>query len=326
MHLPACLRPRSALRSAHVGAFIGCAVLAALAFGMTTASAQTPARRVPPGVGVMIHYLPDKAQIDDINQIDVEALADALVEMKAGYLVLTLGQNNGQFIAPNPTLASMCPEAARNASPRDLPLELGRALRRRAIALILYLPFRAPQADPYLMACLGDVSEQSPPPATFIANWSRVIGDWSAHYGALASGWWFDGTYNTDGMTPGDWRTLCSAINRGASGRLVAFNPGEGDARYSMPAAPCQNWMAGELMAMPTAFRPVDSTLRFHVLTPITASWSRPGTARFSAPQLASLIATAKARGGSITLDMPLDSRYAFFKDHVALVRKASGQ
>lgn len=300
-------------------------LLAALVLGAGAAAgqAQLP-ETATPGFGVMVHYLPDKQSIADIERFDVEAFVASLVEMRASHLILTLGQNNGQFIAPNAALEVLCPDSARNRPPRDLPLEIGRSLQRRGIALILYLPFRAPQGDRYLMECLGDVSEQSPPPARFIAAWSAVIRNWSEHYGALARGWWFDGVYNTVGMTASDWGAFCNAARSGAAQRWLAFNAGEGAERFSIRSAPCQNLMAGEFMQPPPHPAGSPSELTFHVLTPLAASWGRAAPARFTAAQVRGWIADAKARDGLFTLEMPLDANFRFLPAHVALVRSAT--
>jgi hypothetical protein len=302
--------------------------LAALVFALVAwplvAAAAVPIAPPPPGFGVMVHYLPDKQSIGEVTRFDAEAFAASLAQMRATYLILTLGQNNGQFIAPNAALEALCPRSAKNRPPRDLPMAIGQALQRHDIALILYLPFRAPQADPYLMECLGDVSEQLPPPPRFIAAWSAVIKDWSDHYGPLAKGWWFDGTYNTTGMTPDDWNKLCGAARSGASNRWLAFNAGEGATRFSLKSAPCQNLMAGELLQPAAHLASPPSELRLHVLTPLGAWWARPSAPRFSAAQLRGWIADANAAGGMLTLDMPLDNDFRFLPAHVALVRSAT--
>lgn len=291
--------------------------------------AACAASAAPPmtGFGVMVHYLPDKQTIADVARFDAEALAASLARMRASYLILTLGQNNGQFIAPNAALELLCPGSIENRPPRDLPMEIGRALQRRGIGLVLYLPFRAPQGDAYLMDCLGDVSEQKPPPARFIAGWTAVVREWSEHYGALAKGWWFDGVYNTKGMSAEDWNGLCAAARTGAPRRWLAFNSGEGPQRFSAKAAPCQNLMAGELLQPPAPSVPSTtpaSGLAFHVLTPLGASWGQTTAPRFTAAQVRDWIADAKARGGLFTLDLPLDSDYRFLPTHIALVRSAT--
>lgn len=296
-------------------------LLAAWLLGAASAAWATP------GFGVMVHYLPDKRSVADMARFDVEALAASLARMRASYLILTLGQNNGQFIAPNAALELLCPGSLENRPPRDLPMEIGRALQRRGIALVLYLPFRAPQGDAYLMDCLGDVSEQKPPPARFIAGWTAVIREWSEHYGALAKGWWFDGVYNTNGMSADDWNGLCAAARTGASKRWLAFNAGEGPGHFSVKAAPCQNLMAGELLqppAPPATATGAAADLLFHVLTPLGASWGQPTPPRFTAAQVRSWIADAKARGGLFTLDLPLDADFRFLPAHIALVRSAT--
>ncbi|MET3443487.1 hypothetical protein ABIC94_004291 [Variovorax paradoxus] len=288
--------------------------------------AACAASAAPPvtGFGVMVHYLPDKQSIADVARFDADALAASLARMRASYLILTLGQNNGQFIAPNAALELLCPGSIENRPPRDLPMEIGRALQRRGIALMLYLPFRAPQGDAYLMDCLGDVSEQKPPPARFIAGWTAVIREWSEHYGALAKGWWFDGVYNTKDMSAEDWNGLCAAARTGAPKRWLAFNAGEGPQRFSAKAAPCQNLMAGELLQPPAPSAALASGLAFHVLTPLGASWAQPTPPRFTAAQVRDWIADAKARGGLFTLDLPLDADLRLLPTHVALVRSAT--
>ena len=296
-------------------------LLLAVAVALPLAAHAQPASAPMPGFGVMVHYLPDKQSIGEIRRFDVEAFAATLAEMRVSHLILTLGQNSGQYIAPNAALEVLCPASAANRPPRDLPLEIGRALRSRGIALILYLPFRAPQADRALMDCLGDVSEQEPPPARFIAAWSSVIRDWSQRYGALASGWWFDGTYNTKGITPAGWDMLCSAARAGATNRWLAFNAGEGAERFSAKSAPCQNLMAGEYMQPPPHLTGPPSELVLHVLTPLTASWGRDAPARFTAAQLRAWIADASAARGLFTLDMPIDAAGRFVPAHVALIK-----
>ncbi|RQO39684.1 hypothetical protein DBV14_30820 [Variovorax sp. KBW07] len=279
-----------------------------------------------PGFGVMVHYLPDKQSVNEIRRFDVEAFAATLADMRASHLILTLGQNNGQYIAPNAALEVLCPASATNRPPRDLPMEIGKALRSRGIALILYLPFRAPQADRALMDCLGDVFEQEPPPARFIAAWSSVIRDWSERYGSLVSGWWFDGTYNTKGITPAGWEMLCGAARTGGSNRWLAFNAGEGPERFSLKSAPCQNLMAGEYMQPPAHLSAPPSELALHVLTPLTASWGREAPARFTAAQLRNWISEAAAARGLFTLDMPIDAAGRFLPAHVALMKSVTAR
>lgn len=273
--------------------------------------------------GVMLHYLPGKGYATPWSKPDIDGLVQSLADMHAGYLILTLGQNNGQFNSPNSALVEICPGARANEPRQDLPLGIGKALAVKRIKLILYLPFRAPQDDAYLMACLGDKNEQRPTSSQFIANWSAVIAYWAQHYGQLVQGWWFDGVYNTSGMSRRDWSTFCAAANKGANGRLLAFNAGEGRDRFSLSSAPCQNLMAGEFLTVPANLAPVSSPLKFHIATPLTASWGRPGPARFTSADLRKQITAARSAEGMFTLDMPLSPSRNFYAEHVALVKNS---
>lgn len=279
-----------------------------------------------PAFGVMIHYLPGKNQVPVIRPASFERFAIQMKDMGASYLIITLGQNNGQFIAPNRALTEICPFATSNEPRADIPLEVGQALARQKIGMVLYLPFRAPQDDPALMRCLGDVSEQSPTVAAFTANWSAIIRYWGEHYGSLAQGWWFDGVYNTTGMSAKDWSNICDASNAGAPGRWLAFNSGEGATRFDIKSAPCQNTMAGELNSLPDnkLLRSTSKQLRFHALTPLTQSWGRPGAARYTSADIRQAIALAEAGGGMLTLDMPVSGQLELDPVHVELVRQAT--
>src|ERR1700741_782066 len=65
--------------------------------------------------GVMTHFLADwRAQVDKepasvehwnelIDHFNVEQLADQLKSVGAGYYLITIGQNSGYYLAPNPT-------------------------------------------------------------------------------------------------------------------------------------------------------------------------------------------------------------------------------
>jgi len=313
--------PRCVIRRFIAALLLAAAPLAGHAQPATVADAPPM-----PGFGVMVHYLPDKQNVNEIKRFDVEAFASALADMRASHLILTVGQNSGQYIGPNSALEVLCPGSAKNRPPRDLPLEIGQALRSRGIALILYLPFRAPQEDRALMSCLGDVNEQQPPPARFIAAWSSVIRDWSERYGALVSGWWFDGTYNTHGITPAGWDMLCSASRAGGGNRWLAFNAGEGAQRFALKSAPCQNLMAGEYMEPPEHLSKGQSELVLHVLTPLAASWGSPTPARWSASQLRTWISDTASARGLFTLDMPIDAAGRFVPAHVALVKSVTSR
>jgi hypothetical protein len=278
-----------------------------------------------PAFGVMVHYLPAKGTLPAVDQSAIARFADDLQKMGAEYFIFTLGQNNGQFIAPNQALVDLCPFARLNEPAVDLPMLIGRALSKRGIGLVLYLPFRSPQGDRELMRCLGDGPEQTPTNSTFISNWSAVIRYWSLHYGTLAKGWWFDGVYNTTGMSAKDWSVICEASRAGDKTRWLAFNAGEGLQRFDRVSAPCQDVMAGEMMDLPTkaSVQAASKDIRFHVLTPLTDSWGRGGNARYTSSEIRQSVALAKSVGGMLTLDIPVNNRFQLDARHVELVRQA---
>src|SRR4029079_14240209 len=65
--------------------------------------------------GVMTHFLADwRARVDGeaasvehwndlVDHFDVEGLAEQLHSIGAGYYLITIGQNSGYYLAPNPT-------------------------------------------------------------------------------------------------------------------------------------------------------------------------------------------------------------------------------
>src|SRR5437764_14352900 len=105
--------------------------------------------------GVMTHYLADwKAQTDHLNingdqwnhlidGFNVEALADQLQQAGASWYQISLGQNSGYYLAPNPTYERITGQAGK-CSRRDLVSDLYDALHKRSLRLAVYLPSAAP--------------------------------------------------------------------------------------------------------------------------------------------------------------------------------------
>src|SRR4051812_35505213 len=101
-----------------VGRGLCCLLLVAAVFRPSAAGAEERAAWMKEARwGVMTHYLADwiagaeggdKAPSVDwwndlIDQFDVERLAGELESVGAGYLILTIGQNSGFYLAPNAT-------------------------------------------------------------------------------------------------------------------------------------------------------------------------------------------------------------------------------
>ena len=108
--------------------------------------------------GIMVHYLADwRSRTDSItttpavwnemiNQFDVEGLAKQVKETGAGYMIFTIGQNSGYYVAPNKTYERITGNSSK-CSQRDLITDLSAALRKQGIKLIVYLPSGAPVDD-----------------------------------------------------------------------------------------------------------------------------------------------------------------------------------
>ncbi len=199
-------------------------------------------------LGTFMHYLPNQQEFEYIPQFDVKALADQLADAGAAYLCFTLGQNIGFYNAPNPVYDSIVGVAAgERCSLRDLPMELGKALRERNIRLKLYLPCQTPNRDLQAVKAFGFPEEplngdrQILPKAA--EKWAEAIAWWSVHYGELVSGWWFDGGYEWCGFNDATAALYSSAVKKGNPHSIATFNPGISLRR----ATAAEDYVAGEI-------------------------------------------------------------------------------
>lgn len=120
-----------------------------------------------------------------VDAVDVEAIADQAAEIGAGYVIITLLQNHKFACAPNPVMDELWGlKPGQYNSKRDLPMDLGKALAKRGIPMMLYIAV--------------DSANKLPDPASFKGsdrheNWLKVAKWYSDHYGKLVKGWWVDG-------------------------------------------------------------------------------------------------------------------------------------
>ena len=264
------------------------------------------------GYGLIVHFLPDPADWErDIAAFDVQALADEVEWTGAGYLILTLGQNSGYYCAPNAAYERSigCQPHAR-CSRRDLPMELADALAERHIRLMLYLPSRAPQADPEAMRSLSDVPERQPAPQEFTRKWNDVIREWSVRYGPKVSGWWFDGAYNTAGWDDRTqsyhWDTWADACRAGNPDSLLAFNPGTDPGPAFSALCDAQDYTAGEQnewTATPAQYLPPPG-VQWQVLSFLGSDWGAADGPRVSDAALIAYVRDVNRQGGVVTMDV----------------------
>jgi len=293
------------------------------------------------GWGVMTHYLgapPSSSggaeltaemwnrQIDDF---DVDGLADQVASTGAGYLLFTIGQNSGHYCAPNETYDKYVGISPSKCSRRDLIADLGKALKSRNIRLMVYLPSGAPAADHVARKKLGWLwgrqgGWQLPDEPVggrlteFQQKWEAVIREWSLRWGQDVAGWWIDGCYFADDMYRFDdkpnFASFASALRAGNSESIVAFNPG---VRVPVEAHTRQEDFAAGEVTLNKLVEAVEgcpgrwierdgARIQFHVLTFLGQSWCRGERPQWLDEKVVGVTKQIIEKGGVITYDVPI--------------------
>jgi hypothetical protein len=262
--------------------------------------------------GIFVHYLPSGPAFNEaVVSFNVEKFADQIAQTGAGYVIFTLGQNSGYYCSPNATYDRLAGyQPGQRCSRRDLPMELADVLAKHRIRLMLYLPSRAPQEDKQAMAGLGDVHEQKPAPQTFTHNWSAVIREWSLRYGQKVAGWWFDGSYNTEGWDnlaqPNNWNTWADACRAGNPGSILAFNPGAELWHAFLKLTNQQDYTAGEQTrfgATPDLYPPYPN-MQWHILSYLGDSWANPSGPDYQDHWMIDYVKRVNRQGGIVSIDV----------------------
>jgi hypothetical protein len=191
--------------------------------------------------GVMTHYLADwiarqnklEMNVEQWNKLidsfDVEGLANQLQSLNAGYYIITIGQNSGYYLSPNPAYDKAVGISPSKCSRRDLVADISQALQKRGIRLMVYLPSGAPNGDKAAVSALQ--WRNGPyPNREFQIRWEQVIREWSMRWGTRISGWWFDGCFFPNSMyrgeEPPNFNSFAAAARAGNPNSVLAFNPG----------------------------------------------------------------------------------------------------
>jgi hypothetical protein len=284
--------------------------------------------------GVMTHYLADwiardtKTQMtverwnDLVNGFDVETLATQLAAARAGYFIITLGQNSGYYLAPNSTYDNFVGISPSKLSKRDLVADLHGSLSKRGIRLMLYLPSGAPEGDKVAVSKLG---WQKGPYRNreFQEKWERVIREWSERYENKIAGWWFDGCYWPNSMyrteDAPNFKSFAAAARAGHPDRAVGFNPGVIPRILSM--TPYEDYTAGEIdkPELISIRRALDGTIdgvQIHVLSYLGSTWGR-GEPRFTAGQAIKYTQQVTNERGAMTWDTPVQTNGTFSQPFV---------
>jgi hypothetical protein len=109
--------------------------------------------------GVMTHYPADwQARVHQldltidvwnklVNGFDVEGMAKSLESVGAGHYQLSIGQNSGYYLSPNPVYDKITGIRPSKCSSRDLVADFYEHLHQRNIKLMVYLPSGVPAQD-----------------------------------------------------------------------------------------------------------------------------------------------------------------------------------
>jgi len=272
--------------------------------------------------GVMTHYLADwKTQTDHLNMniaewnrlidgFNVEALADDLQRAGASWYQISLGQNSGYYLAPNPTYERMVGEG--KCSRRDLISDLYNALHKRGIRLAVYLPSGAPNKDEKAVAAL-QWRNGAFPNREFQTKWQAVIRDWAERWGDKVSAWWFDGCYFPNSMyrskEPPNFESFAAAARAGNPNAAVAFNPGVVYRILSM--TPHEDFTAGEidkpeLVSVRRSANGLMDGVQIHMLSFLGEKWGM-GQPRFTTDDIVRYSRKLWDLGGAVTWDVPVD-------------------
>lgn len=273
--------------------------------------------------GVMTHYLADwqaranhlEMSVEEWNKLvdgfDVETMATQLKNAGAGYYQISIGQNSGYYLAPNPVYDKITGIQPTKCSRRDLVADLAAALSKRGIRLMVYLPSGAPGGDKAADAKLEWKNGPSPN-KEFQGKWEQIIRYWSERWDASVSGWWFDGCYFPNSMyrstEPPNFASFAAAARAGNPNSIVAFNPGVVYRMLSL--TPHEDFTAGEIddPEKVTIRRTVDGKVdgtQIHMLSYLGRTWGM-GEPRFTTDKIIGYTRKLLEAGGAVTWDVPV--------------------
>jgi hypothetical protein len=279
--------------------------------------------------GVLACYLADTASNlqpialsaaawnERVDRFDVAALAAQLAALRVPYLILSLGQNSGHYLAPNAAYDRIVGRSPSHLSRRDIIAELAAALHPHRIPLLVYLPATAPRNDALAKARLeGATGEHGP---DMRRHWEDVCREWALRWGPAIAGWWIDGPYDAPAYQQPDapnYRSLAEALKAGNPDAIVCFNNGLRTPIYSITEY--EDYTPGEIerdltvapgmrMDPPRldAYPEFVNGARLHALT-IMGEWWGQGPVRFPDELTIGYTKFINRRGGVVTWDVPI--------------------
>jgi alpha-L-fucosidase len=264
--------------------------------------------------GIGVHYFPATGSFQSlINAFNVQTFASHCERAGAAYVILTMGQNNGYYLAPNATYDAFAGyTAGQRCSTRDLPLEIAQALRARGIRFVLYLPSRGPMDDAQALTGLADVNNPNAPMSqTACERWQAVIREWALRYGTLLDGWWFDGCFApvwpswNNYQQAFNFATWAAAARAGNPACALAFGVGTASA-WAIPC-PFSDWSGGEqttLTVLPNGSNFLPHQAQWQVYSWLgTTGWGTGDAPRYSNSTLIQYIRDVNMLNGIVTMD-----------------------
>lgn len=237
-----------------------------------------------------------------VEAFDAEAFADMVEAAGGRYVFFTTNHMYPHFPAPIVAWEQHFPHMTTR---RDLIADIGKALAKRGIAMMLYINFTS-ALYPDDVVC-GDVSSLK----DFACSVFEEVGN---RYGKLLKGWWVDSCYQLErAFVNMDIEPLWRASKTGNAERIVAFN------YWILPVStPFMDFWAGEVCS-PIALPKGDNYdygcavgLPVHSLLLMEDNWwhdkadSSIVSPRFNAQQLAEYIHEMNAHGGMVTINLQI--------------------
>lgn len=252
--------------------------------------------------GLFFHFLSGgEWTLEEWNQwvdaVDVEKVADQAKALGAGYIILTLGQNQTYACAPNPVIEK---HWGPYTSKRDLPMDLYHALEKRGIPLMLYYA--------------ADNQHKMPLPEGMDDReryklWLEVARWYALHYGTRCKGWWVDGLTE---LVPGYCAAIHQALKEGNPQGIVSSGQYE---LSDFVHGHCQpDWERQRQYVKPYYGRwDPDFRIQWQVLQYLGPTWGAPGLDKKTEDFIEYAVDVVKG-GGVITFDIGTFKDGAFYK------------
>lgn len=221
-----------------------------------------------------------------VDGVDVDRLAAEIASTGASWFGLTMHQQTACICAPNETFECLTGIPRGEATThRDLPMELGLALRKYGVDLMLYHTAEGPVLDQKAGDALGGIEKGKPLSETYFRNWLEVLREDARRYASLVKYWWIDGCYPHLGYTPDRLQTVSDVFHAENPDYAVALNY-YGCARKFYEPYPDGVYRADWFLDPAYAVVGEDYAAgETNVLAGLPDHWSDPGTGSHVLPQ-----------------------------------------